>query len=74
MAFIAQPDNKPAVIKSLAKGLRFPKVEPAVEGYESLPGLYERAAHFRASMTSATSLGCSGPPTRKFANLKRKIW
>ena len=42
MTFIAQPDNKPAVLKSLAKGLRLPKVEQAIEGYESLPGLYER--------------------------------
>jgi NitT/TauT family transport system substrate-binding protein len=42
MAFIAQAENKPAVLKSLAKGLRLPKVEQAVEGYESLPLLYER--------------------------------
>ncbi len=42
MAFIAQPENKPAVLKSLAKGLRLAKVEQAVEGYESLPRLYER--------------------------------
>ena len=42
MAFIAQPDNKPAVLKSLAKGLRLAKVEQAVEGYESLPLLYTR--------------------------------
>jgi hypothetical protein len=42
MAFIGQPDNKAVVLRSLAKGLRLPKVEQAVEGYESLPGLYER--------------------------------
>jgi ABC-type nitrate/sulfonate/bicarbonate transport system substrate-binding protein len=42
MAFIAQPENKVAVLKSLAKGLRLPKVEHAVEGYESLPMLYDR--------------------------------
>jgi len=42
MAFIAQPENKPAVLKSLAKGLRLAKVEQAVEGYESLPRLYEK--------------------------------
>ena len=42
MAFIANPENKPAVLKSLAKGLRLPKVEQAVEGYESLPLLYDR--------------------------------
>ena len=42
MAFIAQPENKAAVLKSLTKGLRLPKVELAVEGYESLPMLYDR--------------------------------
>ena len=42
MAFIAQPENKPTVLKSLAKGLRLSKVEQAVEGYESLPLLYTR--------------------------------
>src|SRR2546422_10275618 len=42
LAFIAQPENKPAVLKSLAKGLHLPKVEQAVEGYESLPTLYDR--------------------------------
>src|SRR5262249_22745992 len=41
MAFIAQLENKPAVLKSLAKGLRLPNVEQAAEGYESLPALYE---------------------------------
>ena len=47
LAFIAQPENKPAVLKSLAKGLRLPKVEQAVEGYESLPLLYERRIYPR---------------------------
>src|SRR5918993_1048710 len=42
MAFVAQPENKPAVLKSLAKGLRLGKVEQAIEGYESLPLLYDR--------------------------------
>ncbi len=42
MAFIAQPDNKPAVLKSLAKGLRLQSVDQAIEGYESLPLLYTR--------------------------------
>src|SRR5918995_5270770 len=42
MAFIAQPENKQAVLKSLAKGLRLAKLEQAIEGYESLPLLYDR--------------------------------
>jgi NitT/TauT family transport system substrate-binding protein len=47
MAFIAQPENKPAVLKSLAKGLRLAKVEQAVEGYESLPMLYDKRIYPR---------------------------
>ncbi len=47
LAFIAQPENKPAVLKSLAKGLRLPKVEQALEGYESLSSLYERRIYPR---------------------------
>jgi NitT/TauT family transport system substrate-binding protein len=47
LAFIADPENRPAVLKSLAKGLRLAKIEQAVEGYESLPGLYERRIYPR---------------------------
>ena len=48
LAFIAQPENKPAVLKSLMKGLRLQKVEQAIEGYESLPLLFERRIYPRA--------------------------
>lgn len=48
LAFVAQPENKPAVLKSLMKGLRLQKVEQAVEGYESLPVFYERRIFPRA--------------------------
>ena len=42
IGFIQDPANKPLVMKSLARGLRLPKVEEAAEGYQSLPNLYER--------------------------------
>ena len=48
LAFIAQPENKPAVLKSLMKGLRLQKVEQAIEGYESLPLLFEKRIYPRA--------------------------
>ena len=48
LAFIAQPENKPAVLKSLMKGLRLQKVDQAIEGYESLPLLFERRIYPRA--------------------------
>jgi NitT/TauT family transport system substrate-binding protein len=42
IAFIQEPSNKAAVMKSLAKGLRLPRVEDAAQGYESLVTFYER--------------------------------
>lgn len=46
--FIAQPENKPAVLKSLMKGLRLKNVEQAVEGYDTLANIYERKIYPRA--------------------------
>jgi ABC-type nitrate/sulfonate/bicarbonate transport system substrate-binding protein len=46
--FIAQPENKPAVLKSLMKGLRLQKVEQAIEGYDTLANIYERKIYPRA--------------------------
>ncbi|MGZ8488960.1 MAG: hypothetical protein ACXWW4_10560, partial [Candidatus Binatia bacterium] len=46
--FIAQPENKPAVLKSLMKGLRLKNPEQAVEGYDTLAGIYERKIYPRA--------------------------
>ena len=48
LQFIAQPENKPAVLKSLMKGLRLQKADQAVEGYDSLGGIYERKIYPRA--------------------------
>jgi hypothetical protein len=47
LVFVSQPENKPAVLKSLAKGLRLQKTEQAIEGYESLPLLYEKRIYPR---------------------------
>ncbi len=46
--FIAQPENKPAVLKSLMKGLRLKSIEQATEGYDTLAGIYERKIYPRA--------------------------
>jgi NitT/TauT family transport system substrate-binding protein len=48
LQFIAQPENKPAVLKSLMKGLRLQKMDQAVEGYDTLGGIYERKIYPRA--------------------------
>jgi ABC-type nitrate/sulfonate/bicarbonate transport system substrate-binding protein len=41
-AFIRNPENKGAVTKSLAKALRFRRVEDAEDGYQSMVNLYEK--------------------------------
>jgi ABC-type nitrate/sulfonate/bicarbonate transport system substrate-binding protein len=42
VAFIRNPENKPQVVKSLAKGLRLKRTEDAQEGYQSIVGIYEK--------------------------------
>ncbi|MBI4524339.1 MAG: ABC transporter substrate-binding protein [Deltaproteobacteria bacterium] len=42
IAFILEPANKAAVMRSMAKGLRLSRVEEAAEGYERAVTLYER--------------------------------
>jgi len=42
LAFIRDPANKAAVLKSLAKGLRLKRPEEAEEGYQIMLGLYEK--------------------------------
>ena len=45
LAFIRNPENKPQVMKSLAKGLRLARVEEAEEGYQNMVGIYEKKIH-----------------------------
>jgi hypothetical protein len=40
--FFPNPENKPQVVKSLARGLRLKRLEDAEEGYQSVAGIYER--------------------------------
>lgn len=41
-AYIRNPENKTQVMKSLAKALRFRRIEDAEDGYRSMVSLYER--------------------------------
>jgi ABC-type nitrate/sulfonate/bicarbonate transport system substrate-binding protein len=41
-AYIRNPENKTQVMKSLAKALRFRRIEEAEDGYRSMVNLYER--------------------------------
>ena len=45
LAFIRNPENKPQVMKSLAKGLRLARIEDAEEGYQNMVGIYEKKIH-----------------------------
>ena len=40
--FVLEPKNKGLVLQSLSKGLRLPRVEDALGGYDRLGHLYER--------------------------------
>lgn len=42
VAFVMEPANKTSVMRSLARGLRLPRTEDALEGYEGMLTLYER--------------------------------
>jgi ABC-type nitrate/sulfonate/bicarbonate transport system substrate-binding protein len=42
VAFVRVPENKPQVVKSLARGLRLKRIEDAEEGYQTMLGLYEK--------------------------------
>ena len=42
VAFIKQDENKPAVMRTLAKWLRLPRLEDAEAGYETIKTLYDR--------------------------------
>ena len=48
LQFVEKPENKPAVLKSLMKGLRLKNVEQASEGYDTLANIYERKIYPRA--------------------------
>jgi hypothetical protein len=45
VAFIRNPENKPQVLKSLAKGLRLKRIEDAEEGYQTIVGIYEKKTY-----------------------------
>ena len=45
--FVAQPENKPVVLKVLMKRLRLQSIEQANEGYEILPYIYEKKIYPR---------------------------
>jgi ABC-type nitrate/sulfonate/bicarbonate transport system substrate-binding protein len=69
IAFIQNPANKPAVMKTLTKALRLDKVEETAEGYEVMRTLYERRIYPNvAGIRNVIRL--LGPTNAKLASLK----
>ena len=69
IAFIQEPGNKAAVLKSLARGLRLPRVEDAAQGYESLVTFYERRIYPNAEGIR-NLIRLLGPTSEKIRRLK----
>jgi hypothetical protein len=68
-AYIRNPENKTSVMKSLAKALRFRRVEDAEEGYRSMFNLYERKIY--PSVEGIRSvIRLLGPGNEKIRRLK----
>ncbi len=65
--FIRNPENKMQVMKSLAKALRFRRIEDAEEGYHSMVNLYEEKI-YPTSTAFATSSACSAPTMKRSAD------
>ena len=69
VSFILEPTNKAAVMKSLAKGLRLPRLEDASEGYERVINLYERRIYPNVEGIRST-IGLLGTTNENIRRLK----
>jgi len=69
VSFILEPTNKAAVMKSLAKGLRLPRLEDASEGYERVINLYERRIYPNVEGIR-TTIGLLGTTNENIRRLK----
>ena len=69
VSFILESTNKAAVIKSLAKGLRLPRLEDASEGYDRVINLYERRIYPNVEGIRST-IGLLGTTNENIRRLK----
>jgi NitT/TauT family transport system substrate-binding protein len=69
IAFIQESGNRPLVMKSLARGLRLPRVEDAAQGYNSLVTFYERRIYPNAEGIR-NLIRLLGPTSEKIRRLK----
>lgn len=69
VGFVLEAANKPLVMKSLAKGLRLPRLEDASEGYERVINLYERRIYPNVEGIRST-IGLLGTTNENIRRLK----
>lgn len=69
VGFVLEAGNKPLVMKSLAKGLRLPRLEDASEGYERVINLYERRIYPNVEGIRST-IGLLGTTNENIRRLK----
>ena len=69
IGFVLEVGNKPLVMKSLAKGLRLPRLEDASEGYERVIHLYERRIYPNVEGIRST-IGLLGATNENIRRLK----
>jgi ABC-type nitrate/sulfonate/bicarbonate transport system substrate-binding protein len=67
--FVLEPKNKELVLKSLSKGLRLPRAEDALGGYDRLANLYERRIYPNVDGIRST-IRFLGPGNEKIRALK----
>jgi NitT/TauT family transport system substrate-binding protein len=67
--FVLEPKNKELVLKSLSKGLRLPRAEDALGGYDRLANLYERRIYPNVEGIRST-IRFLGPGNEKIRALK----
>ena len=67
--FVLEPKNKELVLKSLSKGLRLPRPEDALGGYDRLANLYERRIYPNVDGIRST-IRFLGPGNEKIRALK----
>jgi hypothetical protein len=73
MAFIRNPENKPQLVKSLAKGLRLRRIEDVEESYQSVVGIYEKKIY--PSVDGVRNvIRLLGTGNEKIRRLKRRTW
>jgi ABC-type nitrate/sulfonate/bicarbonate transport system substrate-binding protein len=69
LIFVLEPKNKELVLKSLSKGLRLPRPEDALGGYDRLANLYERRIYPNVDGIRST-IRFLGPGNEKIRALK----